>query len=362
MMLTAGVAWGERCPELPGAEELLAPGGHVLVGEIHGTHETPRQVAALLCGAARRGPARLAVELPEDEDARVAAFVRSKGRAADRERLMRGEFWRSVYQDGRRSVAMLALLDAARALRAAGADVDVVTFDAGGDDRERAMAARLAAAIARAPAATFIGLAGNLHPRKTPGRFGRSFMGEHLVAAGVKLTTVDSVYALGTAWVCTGARPEDCGPRVAGRGRAEPPAIVMRPSPDGAYDGMLAIGAPRFAAPAAVPLTAAQRAAIEALPVRLEASVAYRDKRYARCAARYAALARQPGGIADDAYQAACCFALGADLGRAFEQLGIAIDKGFRDAEHAAQDEDLARLRDDARWAKLLARMRADAK
>lgn len=226
--------------------------GCIIVGEVHGTCETPRAVAEMVGDAVGRGGAvRLALELPAEEEARLAAFVASEGRAVDRAALLAGDFWRGPLQDGRRSVAMVELIESVRRLRAAGADVGVLTFDACDEDRDAAMARRLEAAIRREPAAAFIALAGNLHARKTPGPYGRSFMAAQLVARGIAVITLDSAYGRGTAWVCVGDRPEDCGPRAIGHGVAAALGVVMEPSADAAYDGRLHVGAPTFSPPAA---------------------------------------------------------------------------------------------------------------
>jgi hypothetical protein len=41
----------------------------------------------------------------------------------------------------------------------------------------------------------------------------------------------------------------------------------------------------------------------------------------------------------------------------AFEELERALERGYRDAEHLAQDDDLAALRGDARFEDLLRRL-----
>lgn len=58
-------------------------------------------------------------------------------------------------------------------------------------------------------------------------------------------------------------------------------------------------------------------------------------------------------------YNLACSLALTGRKDEAVRTLERAILHGYRDAEHLATDEDLASLRDDARYAALIAALRA---
>ncbi len=64
----------------------LAPGRVVIFGELHGTMEVPRFVALAAERAATRGPVTVALELPDDlqpgVDAFLAAADDASGRAA----------------------------------------------------------------------------------------------------------------------------------------------------------------------------------------------------------------------------------------------------------------------------------------
>lgn len=347
------------CPPIAHAESVLRPFARVVLGEVHGNAETPRFAAALACHAAKLGPLRVGLEIPVDEQPRIDAFLASGDRAA----LLKGPFWTESYQDGRRSVAMAALLGSLHELRRQGADVKVVLFDVPGAGRETAMADRLAAAFAAEPKATFVVLTGNLHARKTPGTFNKEFMTAQLVAKGAKVTSLDAHYGDGTSWICTGAKADSCLPTTIGSGAAAAPAIVLGRSADGAYDGTFEVGSPRFSPPAAIALTAAQKTRAQAVALMLQARSDYEHKRYAKCGARYVELARRDASVRADAdYNAACCFALAGDRGHAFAALGSAVDGGLKDADVPSKDEDLASLRSDARWAPLLDRIRNAAR
>ncbi|HEX4459036.1 MAG TPA: hypothetical protein VIA18_13760, partial [Polyangia bacterium] len=193
----------------------MKAGAHVLFGETHGTNEIQRFVADFACAAAKLGPLRVGLEIPVAEQARLDAFIASAGKAADRAALHKDSaFWNDAFQDGRRSEAMVALLESLRELRRRGADVRVVAFDAPGDDRDLAMAQALERAFAAEPRATFVLLSGNVHARKTAGRFKQTLMAAQLVKDGATLTTLDARFGLGTDWVCFGDQPSDCGPVV----------------------------------------------------------------------------------------------------------------------------------------------------
>jgi hypothetical protein len=352
----ASAAFATECPALPGADALLRPGARIHIGELHGTVEIPRAFATLVCHAAKTGPTRVGLELPVAESAALAAYLRSAGTPADRHALVAGDFWSGPMQDGRRSEAYVAVIETLRALRHGGADVDLVAFDSHpGGDRDRAMAEQVVAAIARAPEAIWLLFSGNVHARKTAGPSNAHPMAACLVERGVALTTLDARYGRGSAWVCV----NDCGPNVAGRaGAPRPLGITMQPSADGAYDGVVEVGAIHFSPPAGRAPTADEAARAAALPRVLAALAAYDAGEWTRSAPLFESLARELRS-ADHAYNAACCHALAGHADRAFAALGTAVDYGLHDAGGLTSDSDLVALRGDPRWTALLARVRA---
>ena len=283
---TAGAA-KPSCPVVAGSDSVLAPGAHLLLGETHGTREIPRVVADLACAAAKLGPLRVGLEIVVAEQARIDAFMASAGTAADRARLHdQSDFWNGAFQDGRRSEAVLALLESLRALRQNGADVRVIAYDGDpGNDRDLAMATILERAFKAEPHATFLMLSGNLHARKTPGRLKQTWMADYIVKSGAALTTLDARFGLGTAWVCFGDQPSDCGPQILGAGRAAAArGIALGRTEDGAYDGTFDTGTATFAAPAFAKLSTEQAARISLLQSQLDARNAYEGKAFRRCA------------------------------------------------------------------------------
>jgi hypothetical protein len=353
------------CRAVAGGDAVVPARARVIFGEMHGTQETPRLVADVACAAAARGPLRVGLEIPADEQPRLDRFLASAGGSADRAALLEGPFWHRALQDGRSSTGMLSLLDALRALKKQSRDVRVVAFDVAStqkvDGRDRAMAATLAAAFRKEPQAAFVVLVGNLHARKAEHpQFKQRFMAQYLVdEEKTPVTTIDVRPSLGSAWVCT----PSCGAQTVGRGGATPVAIAPTPTPDKAYDGTASVGAASFAPPAARPLTADEKKQAERLPLVLDARRACDAGDHAGCAATSLTLAeKDPAAAANYLYNAACSYAQLDDADHAFAVLGSAVDHGFSDGAWLQKDTDLASLHADARWAPLVARVGAAKK
>jgi hypothetical protein len=237
---------------------VLRPGVLLVFGELHGTREAPAFVGRAVCAATRLGPpVRLGLEFPASEQAPLDAYLASDGGAAARQTLLAGEFWRQPpLQSGRASGAMLELIESVRRLARAGADVGVFCFDAPPPDRERRLAENLARARAAAGAATVIVLTGNVHSRTAKGvPWDAEYepMGLHLVRAGTVLTNLDLASAGGTAWMCMGNTPADCGEkpvrRTLDRGPEAFVELAAEPRADG-HRGVYYVGAVSTSLPA----------------------------------------------------------------------------------------------------------------
>src|SRR5262245_1205097 len=145
------------CRELKGASDLLAPGRVLLLGEMHGTNESPELVADLACQALAGGwSVTVALEQPRTLAAATEAFLASDGGAAAREALLADRFWTEDLPDGRSSEAMFRLLDALRRFRRDGRPVAVALIDPSPHpptqgERDRALAAAVAEAAKARP-------------------------------------------------------------------------------------------------------------------------------------------------------------------------------------------------------------------
>lgn len=249
------------CRPIGGLDEVLKPGKILLLGEMHGTAESPAFVADLACHAAKAGrPVTVALEVNRAEAPRVEAYLASKGLSEDRAAFLQGDFWSHQGRDGRSSEAMASLVESLRKLRQQGASLKVELLDPGpggykdGPDRDRQMAANLAAAVERSPGDVFVSLTGNLHNRivrgwsNNPGYEWMGYLLRQKHADRVVSLNVSSTG--GTAWVCFG---EDCGPKPM-KGKEDPggPRITLHPQDDSGYDGTYFIGA-MTASPPAVP-------------------------------------------------------------------------------------------------------------
>ncbi|HYO71544.1 MAG TPA: hypothetical protein VEU33_36235, partial [Archangium sp.] len=200
----------------------VKPGGVVLLGELHGTQEVPRFVAQGACQTASNGtPVTVGLELPVDNQERVANFLRSAGSEDDWLKLMEAPFWRKPYQDGRSSEAMANLLEQLRQLRTQGLDVDAFVFDhpgLNGQAHEDAMAATVLSRVRQTPGRFFLVVTGNIHARATIGLPWDNLyrpMGVLLSGKVESLLALDMAYNSGSAWICAveGGKQVECGVR-----------------------------------------------------------------------------------------------------------------------------------------------------
>lgn len=355
------------CGTVANAGAVLKPKARIIVGEIHGTNESPRMVGDLVCLASQKGQVRLGLEFSPEEQSALDTFLASSGTQTDREALFKGK-WLAPMQDGTHSIAMLALIDSVRLLRQAGADVGVVAFSNSRQqtkERDEAMADNLSAAFARTPNAIFVVLTGNIHAQRRPDEPNGIVMAGKMIEKGISLVALDSHYGVGTTWACfndplasieKGRNPVTCGPAVIGEGQTKPPALILSSNGNGAYDGWLDAGAATFSPPAALPMTPDQEAMAVSMRSRVDSKMAYETKQYRRCAESLMSIDRKLR-TADDSYAAAGCLALAGDTARAFESLRVAISNGFSDRKRLDKDGDFRRLRSDARWKRLVGRL-----
>lgn len=261
--LAAEAAPAERAVE-DAARELLAQADALrplLIGEIHGTQETPALLASMLRQGSGR-PWLLGLEIPRQEQERIDAFLRSDGGARARAALTGGAFWTREQQDGRSSEAMLQLIDAVRALRRSGRDIQVVCFDdvaedGSARDRDARMAQALRTALATERHRRAVALMGNYHARigrGAPWDAQQEFLGWHL--RDLSPLSVDVGAPTGSSWVCN----PDCGVYRFGADRAPGDGVLRMAAQadEKGYVGTLTL--PRFtASPPAVDAPAATK-------------------------------------------------------------------------------------------------------
>lgn len=242
---------------LPGAEKLWdnRQTRWIIVGEQHGTAETPAAFGDLVCQAIKAKPKRqivVALEYPQSDQAVYDRYFKSAGRAADRDALLRTAIWQSRFKDGRTSIAMLDLLERLRVLRQRGAIAGVVLFQPsggplGGQAEREVEMARILQSAATSPNSIVLALVGNVHAMR--GAFvrpGVSFMPAAGHLPDQNTISLDARGNGGAAWNCA---PE-CGVHDRGPSRTEAARGVvldaaLRPS----FDGLLNLGAPTTASP-----------------------------------------------------------------------------------------------------------------
>ena len=255
LLAAAALAAQPACAPPQGTEALLAmPQRYIVVGESHGTAETPAAFGQMVCAAAERGPVTVALELPTALQPNLDAFLAAPDENAALAALEGTHFMNPRMNDGRSSRAMLEMLLFVRDLRNGGRDVAFHAFQPS-NSRPRElnqawyeldMGHALAGAAYARPQAKVLVLVGNLHARKTGfERFpdvGVPAAG-HLPAADV--VTLDVAQQGGEAWNCQ----QECGVhRSRGVYDAGARGVILEPSDGGAYDGVLALG-PSTASP-----------------------------------------------------------------------------------------------------------------
>lgn len=238
------------CAPPPGAEALWTPEArYVIVGEIHGTTETPAAFAQLVCAAAEQGPVTVALELPTEMQPQLDAFLIATDDASAAATLHETSFWvrDPERQDGRSSMAMLEMMQSIRRLKAGGGDVAFRAFQPSNPRSpafdqnyyELDMAVELSRAATERPDARVLVLVGNVHASKTLiDRFDLLPAAAHL--PGKETVTLNVAQQGGQSWSC---QADGCGAHDSmERYDLEARGVILGPVRDGAYDGVLAIG------------------------------------------------------------------------------------------------------------------------
>ncbi|WP_342380378.1 hypothetical protein NVS55_12350 [Myxococcus stipitatus] len=350
---------------LAGTEALLAPGGLVLLGEMHGTQEVPRFTGQVACLASAKGLAvRVGLEIPEAEQPSLDAFLAAEDVTRAQEELLQRPFWVRDIQDGRSSQAMLQLLGQLRDLRRAGAKLVVFAFDdelkGVAESRDARMAKRIGTAVEQLPGDLTLVLTGNIHALVDKGApWDPEFlpMGWHLTQAKHRVVAMNNSYTGGSAWVCMGQQP--CmGRTLPRRDLGRQPSVEVSATSANGYHGFFHVGNLTASPPAAESKRGPYG---QGLLLRQQADTAFHAKQFAACAQHFAEAARvDPSQGASDAYNEACCRALAGDKDGAFSALGTVADKGYTSWQHLRRDSDLASLRADARWVPLVNRVKAN--
>jgi erythromycin esterase-like protein len=214
----------------------------VVLGELHGTQETPRFAGEYACVLAN-GPQDvvLALEIPEVEQSRISTYIESQGSLVDFSALVQGDFWNRPEhrQDGRSSGAMGQLIERVRQLRREGRRLSIIAIDGqrGSLKRDAAMAKIIRDLLQAKPLTKVIALVGNVHALKDRGAFfEKDYESLAFLLSDLLPLTLNVLPKRGYAWVCI----EVCGSK-----RITPQAWLAGRSP-GMYIGEGPDAVPRY--------------------------------------------------------------------------------------------------------------------
>ncbi|AGC49244.1 hypothetical protein MYSTI_07972 [Myxococcus stipitatus DSM 14675] len=358
----------------PGVEALLKPDSLVVFAELSGTAQSPRFLGEVVCQALAQGvPVRVGLLLPMEDQRDLEDFL-AAGDVPDGPAAMpRGWFWGSTtrYWKGAASEAMYQLLRRLRELRRSKAPLEVFaynTLDTPSAERMSTQARKVQAVVDASPGALTLLLSNRVFARTAKGlptdaEF-RS-MGWHLAQAKRPMTALRLSHTGGSFWGCLEA--DVCEVHlIPGTGRGASPFVRLEASPDAeGFHGVFHVGALTASRPAVEEMYRRKKVATEAsaAELRARAEAAYKARRYADCGRLYEEASRvESPEQGQDAYNAACCHALGKDTDAAFSMLRWAGDLKHDDWFHMQRDPDLAILRPSPSWRAKLEQVRFNLK
>jgi hypothetical protein len=251
-------AFGRQGAEKPAAPADQSAQEIILIGELHGTQETPRLFSNLVTVAAGQENKRIGVglELPIVLQRLIDEAVKNKTRIDSfREQLLAHPAWQKN-NDGRTSQAMLELI--CDTLRLSESQrVSLFFFDTENIERDASMAQFIGQRVREQRYDTTFILTGNIHANKAarhPMKTKVVPMGYKLEEQGFAVHSYDVRYSEGDAWMCT---PTECGVHHLGDWSMTTDSAAIHRA---GYDGFLFVG-PIHASPpahASVPATGSQ--------------------------------------------------------------------------------------------------------
>jgi hypothetical protein len=235
---------------VPGGDAILGRTDirYIVIGESHGTSQTPATFGDLIAVAARGAPVVAVVELSGADQPLLDAYLTSQGGPDNRRALLKGVTWAA--RDGRSSVAMLELVERLRQLRVGGADLEVIACQPFRPDQmsdyEKAMGQCWRDAGAAFPKARILVLVGNWHADRAPSDGRNRAIAQLPVGETLALIAAS---AGGEAWSC---KETDCGPKSLQRLDERARGIYLTPG-DRHFDGIMASGGVYTASPPVFP-------------------------------------------------------------------------------------------------------------
>ncbi len=260
LLATLAAAATPACKPIDGAQALIGDKAihWVVVGELHGTVESPDAFADLVClaGQSKRRIV-VALERLNSEQPDIDAYLKSDGGPAARASLTSGANWHSDTQDGRSSEAYANMIERLRLMSQAHRFDRLVTFmptgrlDSAAYEKEMA---RVVQEAASTPDTLVLVLVGNTHARIKKVTFGGT---TYMPLAGLlpraeTRTLYVAANGEGKAWNCrmpVGTAKAACGANPAMSGSKESPRGI---GPFNAFDLDFYLGVAYTASPPAV--------------------------------------------------------------------------------------------------------------
>lgn len=243
----------QSCAPLSGVNTILSDQTKiVLVGEMHGTQETPKAFGDLICNLSLDHAVVVALEDSSSEQGILDKFMHSDGNEKAMTTFIRLGSWDG--EDGRTSRAYLALHAYLQTLVVKHQILDVRAIQPSGtssENFEERMAKSILEAQAMRPSAVLVVLLGNIHAQKLVYKTDKSSYkpaGAYLdPATTISLIAVDHG---GYAWNC--ASDNSCGAHNIPPSTHLPRSVGLKPIAAGEYDGFLSTGTVATASPPAV--------------------------------------------------------------------------------------------------------------
>lgn len=230
----------------------------LVIGEVHGTVQTPALFGELVCALATSGMRILVgLELMVWSEPAIDAYLRSDGTAEDRATALSDSRWFAPdnieMSDGRHSRAMWDLVERLRFLRAAGHEVAVTTFRGYMLEGEQSLTpfeARMAETLVDAEAGgdfdLTVVLTGSVHARSSRATESGSLPFVPMAANLPEQSTIRlvAINGGGEAWYCQGQGPDpECGVyEHEGSPEGSTVRIALDDTLSPGFDGVFAVG------------------------------------------------------------------------------------------------------------------------
>ncbi|MGE6436698.1 hypothetical protein [Shewanella baltica] len=169
----------------------------ILVGEYHGTKESPEYFYNIICNAIDLTSKKVIVEIEL-----IDGDIKLDGNNENlKKEVKKSHIWNSQH-DGKTSIAMFTLLKELNKLKKENS-IDVIFFDSEAEERDLVMAANLKEHVTKDN--LVIALTGNRHNKIKHGNSWDPMsknMGAYMKDMGINIASINLIAEGGTAWIC----------------------------------------------------------------------------------------------------------------------------------------------------------------